>query len=233
MTLAHERYVASRFDALEARFRESVDVWDYRLQAVIRALGDVAGLRLLDLGCGKGRFARRLADLGAEVVGLDVSPGMMAHTKGFARVLGSASRLPFGAQSFDGVLAIEVFEHLSVAGVESALREMRRVLKPGGRAAIIDKNIFALDAQRPWLPKAAVKRVDEMRGRWMYPHGGPARERWFSPDRFANGLTNIFDDVSISYLLSPDESQRAVFRRVPRARLMTMWTAVAKGGGDD
>lgn len=232
MTLAHEQYVASRFDAVEARFRADVGAGDYRLASVVRALADVSGLRILDLGCGKGRFARHLVALGAEVVGLDASPGMIAHATGLDRVLGSAWRLPFGARLFDGVIAVEVLEHLPRRGLDAALREMLRVLKPGGRLAIVDKNALALDANRPWLPKLAAKRIDEWRGLWMYPRGGPVRERWFRPGGLAKSLRTHFDRVGIDHLLSPEESRRAVFRLAPRARLMTLWTARAPGGAD-
>lgn len=233
MTLAHERYVAARFDAMEARFRPDVGREDYRLGPIVRALGGVAGLRLLDLGCGKGRFGRHLAALGAEVVGLDSSPGMLGQARGLGRVLGSAWRLPFGSRRFDGVIAIEVFEHLPRLGVEAALREIRRVLRPGGRLLVADKNRFALDARRPWLPKLAVKWVDERRGLWMYPPGGPVRERWFGPGALARSLRRGFGRVEVEFLLSPEEAGRAVFRRIARARLMTLWTARAPGGDHD
>ena len=55
------------------------------------------------------------------------------------------------------------------------------MLRPSGFLLIIDKNIASLSAQRPWIPSIAVKRIDEYRGRWMYPAGGPVRERWFWP----------------------------------------------------
>lgn len=233
MTLAHERYVAGRFDTIAGRFREHMSADDYRLAAIVRALaGELSGLRILDLGCGKGRFARRLIEKGAEVVGIDRSPGMLACATGLERVLASASRLPFAAGGFDAVIAIEVFEHFSIRVSDATLAEMRRVLRPGGRVAIVDKNLWALDANRPWLPKLAVKWIDERRGRWMYPSGGPVRERWFRPGGFAARLRSTFEDVAVEHLLSPEESRAAVFRRVPMARLMTLWTARAPGGRD-
>ena len=71
----HDAEVAARFDAAEARFKPSVATDDVRLTALIRAIGPLEGRRLLDLGCGKGRFATRLVALGAEVVGIDVAGG--------------------------------------------------------------------------------------------------------------------------------------------------------------
>ncbi len=230
MTGVHERYVADRFDALEARFHDEVPAEDFRLAGIVEALGDVRGLRILDLGCGKGRFARRLIEKGAEVVGLDPSSGMLAKAHGLDRVRGSATRLPFGSGTFDAVIAVEVIEHLPEGGLAAALDDMRRVLRPGGRLAIVDKNLLALDANRPWLPKAVVKRIDERRGLWMYPKGGPVRERWFVPGRLAVDLRSRFARVGIRYLLSPQEANHAVFRRVARARLLALWLAEAPGG---
>lgn len=230
MIAAHERAVLDRFDALQARFKTEVAAEDFRLDAIVRALGPLDGLRLLDLGCGKGRFAARLSALGAKVVGLDLSSEMLARAGRLPRVRGSARRLPFPASSFDGVVAVEVFEHLPAVGVDVALAEARRVLRPGGTIAVVDKNAGALDATRPWLPSLAVKWIDEHRGRFMYPAGGPVRERWFWPGALARRIARDFEDVRVAHLLSPVEAEVPFFRLVPPARLMTLWTAKVPGG---
>ena len=62
MTTTYEAEVTRRFDALSRRFKHSVDDDDYRLRGLLEALGPVEGRLILDLGCGKGRFARRSAD---------------------------------------------------------------------------------------------------------------------------------------------------------------------------
>ena len=229
VTLSHEQYVAARFSAISPRFRAEVARDDYRLTACLDHFGDVAGRRILDLGCGKGRFARRLRDLGAEVIGLDGSRGMLSHASDLDCVRASALRLPFAPGSFDGVMAVEVFEHLPKGGIPRALAEIGRVLKPGGTLAIVDKNRHALDAQRPWLPRVAVKWIDERRGLWMYPAGAPVRENWFGPARFAGLLRGTFAGVNTRFLLSPAESARSIFQRFPRFRSMTLWTARAGG----
>lgn len=231
MTIApsrHEAEVGTRFDRLESRFKPDVDAHDFRLRALCDALAALDGLRVLDLGCGKGRFARRLAGAGASVVGIDLSSAMLASATGFDRVRASARRLPLADGAFDAVVAVEVLEH--VPAPEAVIAEARRVLRPGGMLAVIDKNAGALNAQRPWLPAAAVKVIDERRGRWMYPHGGPVRERWFWPGPFAQRLRRAgFGDVAIDYLLSPRECPWRVFHRVPRARLFVLWTARVPG----
>src|SRR5208337_3136749 len=109
-------------------------------------------------------------------------------------------------------------------------RETSFATRRGGVLAIVDKNIAALDAQRPWLPSALVKRIDEYRGRWMYPARGLVRERWFWPSGFQAELARRFKDVRIVRLLAPAEERTWLFRRLPAARLMTLWTARVPGG---
>jgi len=87
---------------------------------------------VLDIGCGTGGTMRALAGL-ARFVGLDMSPTaarFAADRTGNAVVAGVATALPFADGSFDGVLALDVIEHIPDDAL--ALREARRVLRPGG-----------------------------------------------------------------------------------------------------
>ena len=223
----HERHVYARFDALEARFRADIDVSDFRVRAIRRSLAPVPGMRVLDIGCGKGRFAPHLG--GAEVFGVDISDGMLAGGEHSKNARASIRRLPFADGGFDAALAVEVFQHLPGGSLADVLAEVRRVLRPGGRFAVLDRNRAALDADRPWLPRVALKRLDERRGRWMYERGGPVRERWFDAGSMRRALSRSFQGATAEYLLSPDESRRAVFRVVPAARSMVLWMGRAPG----
>jgi 2-polyprenyl-6-hydroxyphenyl methylase/3-demethylubiquinone-9 3-methyltransferase len=223
VTGTHDAFVAARFDQSEARFKDGVASDDVRLRAIMAALRPMAGLRVLDLGCGKGRFAAHFQSAGAEVVGVDLSSAMLAHASGLDRVRASARRLPFADQTFDAVVAVEVLEH--VGAVEPVLLEARRVLRPGGRVAIVDKNAGALDARRPWLPSLMVKWIDERRGLWMYPADGPVREHWFGPGALRNRLDRAFVRARVEFLLRPEEARWLVFRACPSTRLMALWTA--------
>ncbi|GHB29673.1 class I SAM-dependent methyltransferase [Salinicola rhizosphaerae] len=108
-------------------------------------VAQIDAARVLDLGCGAGHVSFQLADLAAEVVAYDLSPRMLdvvseaAGDRGFDNiraVQGVAESLPFADESFDVVCSRFSAHHWRDVGL--ALREARRVLKPGGLAAFID-----------------------------------------------------------------------------------------------
>jgi ubiquinone/menaquinone biosynthesis C-methylase UbiE len=97
------------------------------------------GTRLLDVGSGSGTFVLQAVAAGAEALGVDASDAMVqvANTKGPGRfVVGGAERLPFADDSFDVVTTSLSMHHWEPA--EAGLREIRRVLRPGGRLVIGD-----------------------------------------------------------------------------------------------
>jgi SAM-dependent methyltransferase len=92
--------------------------------------------RILDVGCGTGANIEMLRQYG-EVNGVDISEEALAfcRARGIDKVkLGAAEELPYEDQSFDLVTALDVVEHLD--NDTAGLKEMRRVLKPGGRLVI-------------------------------------------------------------------------------------------------
>jgi 2-polyprenyl-6-hydroxyphenyl methylase/3-demethylubiquinone-9 3-methyltransferase len=226
----HEAAVAAQFNALRRRFKRDLAAEDPRLQAIVEGLSPLDGRRVLDLGCGKGRFCRALARRGASVVGVDLSAGMLREATGLDRIRGTARRLPFGTASFDRVVAVELFEHLAPQSLDLVCAEVRRVLRPGGIFVIVDKNAFSWNAQRPWLPSVAVKWIDERRGYWMYPRGGSVRERWFRPGQLTARLGRWFAAVRVVHILSHREAGRFPFDQVPCSRLFAMWSAQVPGG---
>ena len=117
-------------------------------------LGDVAGHAVLDLGCGDGALAVRLATAGAQVVGLDADPAMLqaAAVRAAAAgvrvqfATGRAEALPFTAGRFDVVIAVTVL--CFVPDAETAFREIARVLRPGGAVVIGELGRWSLWALR-------------------------------------------------------------------------------------
>ena len=91
-----------------------------------------AGGRMLEVGCGTGLILDRLRADFDEVVGVDLSEGMLEHARarGLTAHQSSAESLPFEDESFDLVCSFKVLAH--VQGIRSAALEMARVLKPGG-----------------------------------------------------------------------------------------------------
>jgi 2-polyprenyl-6-hydroxyphenyl methylase/3-demethylubiquinone-9 3-methyltransferase len=230
MIARHEAIVASRFDALRERFKREVAHDDFRLRAIIDHIGPLDGRRVLDLGSGKGRFCRALAERGARVVALDISQGMLAEGTGVDRVRASARRLPFRSASFDAMIAVEVLEHLPRRAIDLVLGEVRRVLRAGGSLVVLDKSVASWNARRPWLPSVAMRWIDERRGLWMYFPGDGVRERWFWPGSMKRRLRRWFTEVRVAHPLSQTEAGRFPFQFIPGTRLFVLWAARVPGG---
>jgi ubiquinone/menaquinone biosynthesis C-methylase UbiE len=125
----------------EEHFPSTIDPRIYHVRLILEFFGDLVGKRVLDVGCGKGRFARILAERhpGAEIWGLDLAESMLKLAPPAVRTCaGSMTELPFRDGAFDAAYATESLEH--AVEIERAVAEICRVVKPGGRIVIIDKN---------------------------------------------------------------------------------------------
>jgi len=124
------------FNALIDRLQEHA--WREGLQACMLADGS----RVLDVGCGTGRWLRRYAQRNLSPVGIDATQGMLqlAAASGVdcELVVGSAQNLPFGDGVFDLVSAVTVIQHIPPAEQRDALKEMARVLRPGGNLLLLE-----------------------------------------------------------------------------------------------
>jgi ubiquinone/menaquinone biosynthesis C-methylase UbiE len=126
-----------------ARWASHYDAYPNALIAVEeplvqRLLGDVRGKRVLDVACGTGRHAVRIADEGAYVTALDRNEEMLAvaraKTDRVRWLKGELDSLPFDDAAFDVVVCALVFEHLRE--IQPAIDEAARVLAPGGKYVI-------------------------------------------------------------------------------------------------
>lgn len=117
---------------------------DPYFQPIEALLGDVAGQRICDLACGQGRVARHLADLGARVVGIDLSAKLLAiarrhgqeQPRGIEYVRADASDLDTGALGvFDGVVCFMAL--MDIPDLNSTLCGVVEMLRPGGWFAFV------------------------------------------------------------------------------------------------
>lgn len=125
----------------EEHFPSTIDPRIYHVKVIREYLGDLGRKRVLDVGCGKGRFARVFHDQQpeAELWGLDLSEEMLRFVpEGIQTRAGSMTDLPFGDGFFDHAYATESLEH--AVDIEKAVAEICRVVKRGGRIVVIDKN---------------------------------------------------------------------------------------------
>jgi SAM-dependent methyltransferase len=104
------------------------------------------GRSALELGCGTGIFVEKVARSGASVKGIDLSPDLLAAARARTAALanvslscGNAEQMPYPDGTFDTVYGSSVLHHLDL---DRALREVARVLKPGGRAVFAEPNII-------------------------------------------------------------------------------------------
>lgn len=125
----------------EEHYPATIDPRILHVKLVLAHLGDLAGKRVADIGCGKGRFARIVKERNpaASVYALDLAEAMLAHVPpGIHRCAATMTALPLATASCDGAYATESLEH--AVDVPAAVAELCRIVKPGGRIAIIDKN---------------------------------------------------------------------------------------------
>lgn len=129
------KYEEGTFRNPEAYFRRAGEM-----------LGLHAGQRLLDIGCALGDMLARGQQAGAVCHGIDLSRVAAARTHERVPtahvVLGDAEALPYDDASFDAVTMLSALEHLMEPG--TALLEIRRVLRPDGRALIVVPNAYYL-----------------------------------------------------------------------------------------
>lgn len=165
--------ISGRYDLLNRVLSLGIDQrWRARMLAQAGAVG---GARVVDLCCGTGDVSLCFSSAGARVVGVDFTPEMLAHAeRKRARrrqaglfATGDALALPVADRSAE--FATVAFGIRNVADRRGCLREMRRVLVPGGQALVLE---FSMPPGRffGWLYRTYFTRVLPLVGRLVSRH---------------------------------------------------------------
>ncbi len=127
--------IAPRYDLLNRVLTFGMDVgWRRR---TVKSLQLSPGAKVLDLACGTGDLCRELAKRGYRPVGVDRSAGMLAAQRTTAPLIrGDALVLPFRSNSVDGVVCGFALRNFS--SLKPFLKECSRVIRPGGRIALLE-----------------------------------------------------------------------------------------------
>jgi SAM-dependent methyltransferase len=149
-----ERYGETYEQAVDSAIAFAGQEHDFYIEAKARRLRELAGrllgpgpVRALDVGCGIGLVDRHLSSA-FELHGVDVSPAMVERARAanpqVEYAVSEERRLPHADGRFDLAFAVCVLHHVDVADRLPLLREMRRVVRPGGLVAVFEHN--------PWNP---------------------------------------------------------------------------------
>jgi 2-polyprenyl-3-methyl-5-hydroxy-6-metoxy-1,4-benzoquinol methylase len=171
------------------------------------------GERVLDVGCGEGRFAAELARDGAAVVGIDVAEEPLrrareSHPQLDLRVVDGEAGWDIADASFDVVWAGEVIEH--VADTAAWLSEVRRVLRSGGRLLLSTPAHGRLAMLRLALSRRALAEHFDPRGEHL---------RFYTRDSLRELLEDFrFQQVEVRSAAGPPGARRLLLARAVRSR---------------
>jgi arsenite methyltransferase len=207
-------------------------------RATLRALALQPGERILDIGSGPGLLVAEMAEVvgrSGRVIGLEISDSMLALGRrrcadpsirervGFVKA--DAVALPFPDGTFDAAVSTQVYEY--VAGLKAAFAELYRVLRPGGRALIIDTDWDSIvwnatDQERmqrlltawterfadPYLPRTLTRQLRDaglqVRHRDVLVLFNPE----YDPDTFSVANGEIMADFAVAqHAMTRDEAQ--------------------------
>ena len=148
--------------------------------------------RVLDIGCGAGWSTLMMREAGHDAHGLDLYPSDRVEVRAFADIpytQGDAQHLPFADATFDAVAMYQVLEH--VPEPELALREIMRVLRPGGRLVVVGPNLLGAGPNLYWAVRHTLRclkqgKLWETRTADMarHPGGNTMPEAWLQTLRF-------------------------------------------------
>ncbi len=174
---------------LRTQWTEAAKDWIGQNQAVrtgmldswmLKALGDLHGKSVLDIGCGEGRFSRILTKLGADATGVDITEPLIARARNMAvggekYVVGDAENLsPFADDSFDMAVSYIVF--VDLMDYRASIEAAHRVLKPGGRFVVCNIHPMRSTVPMGWIKQGDRKLFYPLDDYW---NEGPREFLWW------------------------------------------------------
>jgi SAM-dependent methyltransferase len=196
-------------------------------ERVVALVGAKAGTDGLDVACGTGAVARRMAAAGVRVTGVDLNPDMLATARslepGLTWVEGDAQALPFPPASFDLVTCQQGLQFIPDRG--AAVRSIHGVLRPGGRVAVAVWRPLATTPGFDRLTDALDRHIgpdagDVLRGPFALGDPGPVRAL-FSQVGFAD--VQVRGHCHPVRFASVDELVRSEIASTPLAVAATSW----------
>lgn len=165
------------------------------IDRIMRYLDPKPNERLLEVGCGRGFLTRRMQGICPDTSGIDVNPQCIAHAVAQGLRVMDAVDLRLDDEQFDKIYSFHAIEHIQDAG--AALREMRRVLVPGGRILLV-------------YPAEPIRGLYAMPGAWV-GFGNPLKARQLHVHKFSPrtiqklaaraGLAHV--ESSFSFFITP------------------------------
>ncbi len=121
-------------------------------EVMLELCGEVDGLDIIDIGCGEGRFCRMLGKRGARLTGIDPTEDLIVEARRqqpeASYYVAKGEELPVSDASMD--LVVSYLSLLDIPDYRAAIKEMKRVLKPGGRCVMANHNGFSTASSKYW-----------------------------------------------------------------------------------
>ena len=208
--IALEKYSLPWFEEIDSRFIKAARLFatDKTPFDKIIPFADIAGKKVLEIGCGMGLHTELMARAGAEVTAVDISPTSVEVTqkrlalKSLSADIrqGDAEKLPFADDTFDFVWSWGVIHHS--ARTSRIVREIARALKPEGACRIMVYNragVFVpLVFVKDYLLKAKFRHQNFEETLYRATDGFSAR--FYIPEQFADMFYAFFNDVAVEIM---------------------------------
>jgi len=207
--VTYPKFSLDWFNEIDARFLYGARLISSEANPFHKLMEDgaLAGKRVLEIGCGMGFHAEMLAKSGAILTTIDISPTSVDATRNRFALKGlsgdvvqmDAEKIDFPDNTFDMVWSWGVIHHSSRTG--RIIREIERVLKPGGVAKLMVYNVGGTLAYLTLMTKYSYKfwmnkSIDEVL--WECSDGFTAR--FYTKDIFADQLFTFFPEVTIEIM---------------------------------